>query len=98
MQLELTGLMGGLYRACEWIMRFFVTNVLWLLFNLPIVFFVLNLLLAETINAVAVSMLPIAILVPFVFFPATTAMFAVVRKWIMKQPDIPIVRSFLKYG
>ncbi|MDT8860176.1 YesL family protein [Alkalihalobacillus sp. MEB130] len=30
------------------------------------------------------------------FFPATTAMFAVVRKWIMGQHDIPIFKSFLK--
>jgi len=30
------------------------------------------------------------------FFPATIAMFAVVRKWIMGEHDIPIFKSFLK--
>ncbi|KAA0550187.1 DUF624 domain-containing protein [Bacillus sp. BGMRC 2118] len=27
-------------------------------------------------------------------FPSTTAMLAVCRKWIMKQPDIPIFKTF----
>ncbi|MFC0560562.1 YesL family protein [Halalkalibacter alkalisediminis] len=30
------------------------------------------------------------------FFPATTAMVAIVRKWIMGEYDIPIFKSFLK--
>jgi uncharacterized membrane protein YesL len=30
----------------------------------------------------------------FGFFPATTAMFAVVRKWVMKKHDIPVFKTF----
>lgn len=33
-------------------------------------------------------------LIAFGFFPATTAMFTVVRKWVLKQPDIPIFKTF----
>ncbi|MEH7549842.1 MULTISPECIES: YesL family protein [Bacillaceae] len=33
-------------------------------------------------------------LVVFGFFPSTIAMFAVVRKWILKQHDIPVFKSF----
>jgi uncharacterized membrane protein YesL len=28
------------------------------------------------------------------FFPATTAMFTVIRKWVLKQPDIPTFKIF----
>lgn len=30
----------------------------------------------------------------FGIFPATTAMFTVIRKWVMKQPDIPVFNIF----
>ncbi|MFB5662673.1 YesL family protein [Alteribacillus sp. HJP-4] len=30
------------------------------------------------------------------FFPATAAMFAVIRKWITKEPDVPVFRTFWK--
>ncbi|MGY0691431.1 YesL family protein [Virgibacillus sp. FSP13] len=31
------------------------------------------------------------------FFPATVAMFAVIRKWIKGNPDIPIMKSFWEF-
>jgi uncharacterized membrane protein YesL len=33
-------------------------------------------------------------LIMFGFFPATTAMFAVIRKWVLKQPEIPVFQTF----
>jgi uncharacterized membrane protein YesL len=41
-------------------------------------------------------MFTIAGLVVFGFFPATAAMFAVTRKWVMKETDIPIFKTFWK--
>lgn len=35
-------------------------------------------------------------LVVFGFLPATVAMFSVMRKWFMKEPDIPIFSTFIK--
>ncbi|QIZ07545.1 YesL family protein [Priestia megaterium] len=32
--------------------------------------------------------------IAFGFFPATTAMFSVVRKWVLKQSDIPVLKTF----
>lgn len=32
----------------------------------------------------------------FGFFPSTAAMFSVVRKWIMGEPDVPIFKTFWK--
>ncbi|MCT8137105.1 YesL family protein [Anaerobacillus sp. CMMVII] len=34
-------------------------------------------------------------LVVFGILPATVAMFAVLRKWVMKEPDISVIRTFL---
>ena len=92
-----TGIIGGLYLACEWIMRFAATNVIWFLFNLPILLVILNLLSADRIGQVTFSYIAIVILIPFILFPSTTAMFAVVRKWVMKEEDIRIFQSYCKY-
>ncbi|WP_071396411.1 YesL family protein [Bacillus tuaregi] len=36
-------------------------------------------------------------LVVFGFFPATISMFAVIRKWLMGETDIPVFRTFWEY-
>ena len=46
------GFMGGLYAISEWIMKFSMINLFWILFNIPIVFLLLNLLFIEQIEAV----------------------------------------------
>lgn len=92
--MEMGGIMGGFYRISEWIMRFSVTNLLWIIFNIPVVFFAFNLLFVESLEQLIAVMLPIVVLAPFVLFPATAAMFSVVRKWIMGDTDVPLIKSF----
>ncbi|CAM4078219.1 YesL family protein [Lederbergia lenta] len=64
-----SGFMEGLYRACDWIMKLTILNILWISFSL------LGLIL-------------------FGIFPATAAMFAVVRKWAMAEMDVSIFQTF----
>jgi uncharacterized membrane protein YesL len=94
--MEMNGMMGGFYKLSVLIMRFSLTNVLWVLFNLPIVYILLTLLVGDISN-LQMGLLTIAILAPFIFFPATAAMYGVVRKWVMGEGDIPILKSFLRY-
>lgn len=67
--MEMGGLMGGLYRICEWIMRLAYVNILWILFTL-----------------VGLGVVGI--------MPSTAAMFAVTRKWIRGETDIPVFATF----
>lgn len=90
------GIMGGFYRISEWIMRFSVTNLLWVLFNIPVLFIATGLLGAETIDQIHFVFLLMAIVAPFISFPATAAMFSVVRKWVMGDTDVPLVKTFWK--
>src|SRR5690554_6438116 len=78
-------------------MRLLVTNLLWLIFNIPLVYLAVNLIVVKNISELLMVAITIAVLMPFIFFPATTAMFAVVRKWVMKETDSPIIRSFWRY-
>lgn len=91
------GLIGGLYVITEWAMRLAVTNLLWLLFNVPIIFIGLNLLITESTGEFVFFGAIIMALLPFFFFPATTSMFALVRRWVLNEVDVPLIRSFWKY-
>mgnify|MGYP001385366465 CR=1 FL=1 len=92
--MEMGGIMGGFYRISEWIMRFSVTNLLWVVFNIPVLFLATGLLGAETSDQIHFVFLLIAIVAPFVLFPATAAMYSVVRKWVMGDADVPLVKTF----
>lgn len=91
------GFIGGVYVITEWIMRLAVTNLLWVLFNIPIIFVGLNLLIVDSTSEFIFLCTIIMGLLPFFFFPATMSMFALIRRWIMKELDIPIIRSFWKH-
>jgi uncharacterized membrane protein YesL len=80
----------------EWIMKFAFTNLLWLLFNLPIAYLAFSLFGAAEMPQIIMLFITICVIAPFTFFPATTAMFGVVRKWVMKE-DESVVRNYWKY-
>ncbi|EKN65200.1 hypothetical protein BABA_21186 [Neobacillus bataviensis LMG 21833] len=63
------GYMGKLNTVMEWITRFFVLQLIWILFSF-------------------------AGLIIGGIFPATFTMFAISRKWIHKQTEFPIFRTF----
>ncbi|MEI7026839.1 YesL family protein [Paenibacillus sp. y28] len=98
--MEFRGMMGGLYRISEWIMRFSVTNVLWIICSIPFIFVtVVPFLNPEAVMSLdqMKSVLLIGMVVaPFFLFPATTAMFTSVRKWIIGEEDAPLLKTFFR--
>jgi uncharacterized membrane protein YesL len=92
-----SGLILKLYRVSEWITRIAGTNLLWVLFNIPIAYLTVNIFLVKTADQLLVNILSIAILAPFIFFPSTTALFGVVRKWVIGETDVKVFRSFWKF-
>lgn len=90
------GLMGGFYRISEWIMRFSVTNLLWLITAVP--FFILSTPIlfgnSEDMAVMQSTLLLMAIAAPFTLFPSTSAMFSLARKWIIGEEDVPLFKTF----
>lgn len=86
--------MNGFYKISEWIMRFSVVNVIWLLFNLPIVVLVINMFKTNEWLTFSSFFIFIIVLAPFLFFPATAAMFACARDWIMKRDGKSLWKEF----
>jgi uncharacterized membrane protein YesL len=94
--MEMKGMMGGLYRICEWIMRFSVINILWVLCSIPIFYFLIVLLHSQTLDQFVFTLMIMGVLSPFTLFPATSAMFAVARKWVMGEEDVPLFKTFFR--
>lgn len=94
--MQMNGLMGGLYRLCEWIMRISAINLLWALCSFPIFFLLLQLLLIENLEEMMAILLLMAVIAPFLLFPSTSAMFSVVRKWVLGEVDVPLLKTFFK--
>lgn len=92
-----TGFMGGFYVISEWIMRFSLGNLLWALFNLPVGLLLLSLLYIENSELLIYLIAPLVVLVPYIFFPATTALFAKAREWVRKEEKETTERSFIRY-
>lgn len=94
--MEIRGVFGGFYRITEWIMRFSVTNILWIITSFPI--FMLGLFLVSVYEfeegQVLQTLFLIGVLSPFLLFPSTSAMFTVVRKWLTGQEDAPLLKTF----
>jgi len=100
--MEMRGLMGGFYRISEWIMRLTVTNLLWIITAFPVFFVILNMFYVQSDDfEMAQSQLNFlifvaAVLSPFLLFPSTSAMFALARKWVTGDPDVPLLKTFFR--
>ncbi|MED5019676.1 DUF624 domain-containing protein [Paenibacillus chibensis] len=94
--MEFKGAMGGIYRITEWITRFAYSNILWLLCSSPFFFFLVTKMLVTGANESLQMNWAMGIVAPFTLFPATAALFAVVRKWVMGDPDVKIFSLFFR--
>ncbi|CAG7625089.1 hypothetical protein PAESOLCIP111_02690 [Paenibacillus solanacearum] len=94
--MEFRGLMGGVYRITEWIMRLSVINLLWVLCAAPFFFLGLILLQAQTSDQVFQMLFLMCVISPFTLFPSTTAMFSVARKWLTGEEDAPLLKTFFR--
>ncbi|WLR48966.1 DUF624 domain-containing protein [Halobacillus litoralis] len=92
-----SGIRGGLYAVSEWISKFALTNLQWTVFNLPVALLLLSLLNVGDIQELWYLLPPLVLLLPFIFFPATTAMFAKARDWVRKDHKETADRSYLSY-
>ncbi|MNO75668.1 hypothetical protein D3C76_667230 [compost metagenome] len=93
--------MGGLYKITEWISRIAGSNLLWVLCASPflMVLGTKALLISNPVPGAQpenFTYLLMAILAPFVLFPATSALFSVVRKWVMGETDLSVIKVYFK--
>ncbi|NQX48068.1 DUF624 domain-containing protein [Paenibacillus tritici] len=99
--MEFKGAMGGLYRITEWITRIAFSNILWALCSIPFLFAgIMKILMlgsgAGGPNEQIMLNWVLGVFAPFTVFPATSALFTVVRKWVMGNTDVSTFRTFFQ--
>ncbi|ULO05705.1 DUF624 domain-containing protein [Paenibacillus sp. 19GGS1-52] len=99
--MEFKGAMGGLYRVTEWISRIAFSNILWALCSVPFLLVaVLKVIMLGSgtggPNEQITLNWALCILAPFTVFPATAALFTVVRKWVMGNTDVSTFRTYFQ--
>lgn len=67
--------------------RLMMVNGIWLGFNLPVIYFILLSMTVRSLDELYHMIYAILLLLPFVFFPATIALYAVVRQWVIGNKD-----------
>lgn len=75
-------------------MKFFIINILWTLTNLPILFIGISIIYSQSITMMFIKAVPLALLLPILFFPSTMAVFANVREWILEIEQSSIVKAY----
>lgn len=70
-------------------------NFMWILFNFPFLF-LLYIHLVDKQNLFLIRLLTI-FCIPFIFFPATTAMFACVRQCVIRSDNNASIKMYVKF-
>ncbi|WP_157801923.1 YesL family protein [Gracilibacillus salitolerans] len=91
-----SGVMGRFYVIADWVYKFSFANIIWMVCNIPIIFILVNLLLADEIAVILVLFGMMLLLSPFMFFPSTVALFAIVNQFIQKE-DVKLLSDFWGY-
>lgn len=91
----MSGFMGSFLKTSEWIMRLLTINAIWLLFNIPIVYLLMDIAFRNSVEEVFTLLIVIVCLMPFIFFPATTAMYGLIRRWIIGKGTHKLFSNFL---
>lgn len=99
--MEFKGAMGGLYRVTEWISRIAFSNILWAICSIPFLFVLLTKFMLTGADAAGANEQitlnwVLGVVTPFTVFPATSALFTVVRKWVMGNTDVGTFKTFFQ--
>lgn len=93
-ELKTNLLSGFIYTASEWVIRFSLANLLWLILNIPILFIVINLTYVHELQGIIIWTIILFIILPFTFYPATQAMFSLARDWIFKKESYNVFKAY----
>ncbi|SDN13609.1 Uncharacterized membrane protein YesL [Psychrobacillus sp. OK028] len=94
---EFSGFPGVLYSTTEWVMRFSVINILWMIINVPIIIIVLSIYANNFSIAFVIYYVPLLILFPLLFFPSTTGLFAMARDWVLKIDHPSLTKAYFSH-
>lgn len=94
--LEMKGITGVLYAMSEWIMRLSAINLMWFGLSLPFLILLFTVDMSAGGGLVFFG-LAAWLFLSFLVFPATAAVFSVVRGWIVEQDFSSVMRKYVSH-
>ncbi|WP_419962501.1 YesL family protein [Psychrobacillus sp. BM2] len=92
-----SGFTGVLYSTTEWIMRFSVVNILWMIINIPIAIILLSLYVNNFSIEFVLYYVPLILLIPILFVPSTMGLFAMSRDWMLKIDHPSLMKAYFSH-
>ncbi|WP_413379876.1 YesL family protein [Alkalihalobacillus sp. 1P02AB] len=92
-----SNLASGIFLLSSWFMKLTVSNLLWLICQLPLIWIIVQMFYAESQTTVLGYVLLTFLFFPFLFFPATTALFSLVREWLIGEEENSIIKAYFSY-
>ncbi|MFD2131835.1 DUF624 domain-containing protein [Pseudogracilibacillus auburnensis] len=83
-----------IYSILEWILNLSIINLMWLLMNIPLIYFIVYTLYMSTNPFVVV--MP-ALLTVLFFFPATTALYSSIRECLIHKESRASMKGYLRF-
>lgn len=91
---DMNGMMGVIYTASEWFLKMAVANFLWFLMSLPLFTAFLIVDISSTAGIVLFGA-AVLLFTPLLFFPATAAVFASARDWLLDTDSASSAKLYL---
>ncbi|MFC7061055.1 YesL family protein [Halobacillus seohaensis] len=89
------GIFGFIYLLASWFMRLSVTNFLWFVLNIPVTIVVWTYLIND--EGTHIYALPLVVLLPLLFYPASAALFAMARDWMRDEEHDSLLKMYVAY-
>lgn len=89
-----TGFWDFLYHLTDWFMRFAVSNFYWFVLNIPFFFILLVIFWFQVPLGLLYYGIAFFLVVSLLTFPATSALFATIREWVLKREISSITKSY----
>lgn len=86
-----------IYKVTNWIARFVIGNVLWVIFSLPTILIYFGIISGNSLQQLAGLIVPLIISIPLFVFPATTALFGIIKDWLSKKENDKIIQDYWIY-
>lgn len=92
--LEMKGITGVFYAMSEWVMRLSAINLMWFILSLP---FIILLFTVDMSSGGGIVFFGAAawVFLSFLVFPATAAVFSMVRAWIVEHDFSSVFRKYV---
>lgn len=89
--------MGSFLKWCEALWNMLLLNMIWLVFNFPLVYLLIDIAYRKTIEEMFGLLIVMVCLLPFLYFPATATLFAIIRRWVMKRSVKNMFTTFWRF-